>query len=538
MVGDKTKMKIKIIKKLDEMSGMSGSPGGISGFAGKVPEKDTGMIVEEEFPEGVHKKARYLQDKEGKPHDQAYAIAISMHKDGKLEEMYSTSGSKMLGAGIKHIDPTPEQEDERYDMNYINKGMQNYKPNRYFVENEEKKRKIKIKIRKNLEERCQKDYKTHKKRKTKKMFGKTYRNCVKTESMEAPSSELEAAKKAMLGYNIDIDKQIGRGMFGIVYYGISDEFGPVAVKQLERAEGIEEIKRYKEVDLARSKSSYVAKHFPKVYLVQDDAAKDPEYVYIVLEILGVEQGYQREVIDMLFRTSGTSQDSNKFSRPTGNKIFVLFSDEKTQNLVYQKFNRFFDSKLAFLKPVFDEYFSYFYDFVQNKKYSKKIGDSITDLPISKDFDVEYVMKSDMKLQRASINSVEKLKTRFKDNPWYLAFIAMQLKQLFKKDKELFNEFHIKIMTYWVDFYDKSTVMGTSDNEEDPNTPHDRNFYQTSGLPKQQSGLFKDSDSLKKAISDLKGLTKLQVRDLKADNTMVRPQTGDIVIVDLGLFKKT
>ena len=94
------------------------------------------------------------------------------------------------------------------------------------------------------------------------------------------------------------------------------------------------------------------------------------------------------------------------------------------------------------------------------------------------------------------------------------------------------------MTYWVDFYDKSTVMGTSDNEDDPNTPHDRNFYQTSGLPKQQSGLFKESDSLKKAISDLKRFAKLQVRDLKADNTMVRPQTGDIVIVDLGLFKKT
>lgn len=32
-----------------------------------------------------------------------------------------------------------------------------------------------------LNERCQKGYKTHEKRKTKKMFGKTYRNCVKAE---------------------------------------------------------------------------------------------------------------------------------------------------------------------------------------------------------------------------------------------------------------------------------------------------------------------------------------------------------------------
>ena len=46
------------------------------------------------------------------------------------------------------------------------------------------KRKIKIRIRKNLEERCQKGYKTHPTRKTKKMFGKTYRNCVKAEGKD------------------------------------------------------------------------------------------------------------------------------------------------------------------------------------------------------------------------------------------------------------------------------------------------------------------------------------------------------------------
>jgi len=173
-------MKIKINKKIQEMSSMGG--GSAQGFAGTVPEKDDEMIVEEEFPEKVHKKARYIQDNEGKPRDQAYAIAISMHKDGKLDEMYSTSGINMMGAGLKQIDPTPEQEDERYDMNYINKGLQNYKPNHYFTEEEQEKPKIKIKIRKNLKEKCQKGYKTHEKRKTKKMFGKTYRNCVKAEA--------------------------------------------------------------------------------------------------------------------------------------------------------------------------------------------------------------------------------------------------------------------------------------------------------------------------------------------------------------------
>jgi hypothetical protein len=38
-----------------------------------------------------------------------------------------------------------------------------------------------------LLERCQKGYKTHPKRKTKKMYGKTYRNCVKAEEGKDPA---------------------------------------------------------------------------------------------------------------------------------------------------------------------------------------------------------------------------------------------------------------------------------------------------------------------------------------------------------------
>jgi len=49
-------------------------------------EEGLELEEEKEFPEKVHKKARYIQDKEGKDRDQAYAIAISMYEDDKLEE--------------------------------------------------------------------------------------------------------------------------------------------------------------------------------------------------------------------------------------------------------------------------------------------------------------------------------------------------------------------------------------------------------------------------------------------------------------------
>ena len=62
---------------------------------------------------------------------------------------------------------------------------------------------MKIRIKKKLDERCQKGYKTHPKRKTKKMFGKQYRNCVKAEGKmsksyceETPCDEMGFSQRA------------------------------------------------------------------------------------------------------------------------------------------------------------------------------------------------------------------------------------------------------------------------------------------------------------------------------------------------------
>ena len=52
-----------------------------------------------------------------------------------------------------------------------------------------------------LEERCQKGYKTHPTRKTKKMYGKTYRNCIKAEGEEKSRHAKELAKNRKKGYS-------------------------------------------------------------------------------------------------------------------------------------------------------------------------------------------------------------------------------------------------------------------------------------------------------------------------------------------------
>ena len=141
MVRNKIKMKIRILKKqtLDEMSSMGG--GAVAGH-------------------------------------------VDNRKKEELDEMYSTAAIMGSGSGRIPSERSPEGHERYVRMRHEMQGLQNFKQNRYFAENEEKPTKIKIKIRKNLDEKCQKGYKTHPKRKTKKMFGKSYRNCIKAEAKD------------------------------------------------------------------------------------------------------------------------------------------------------------------------------------------------------------------------------------------------------------------------------------------------------------------------------------------------------------------
>ena len=112
-----------------------------------------------------------------------------------IHEMYSSAGIMGMGSGRIPAERSPEEHDRYVRMRHDMQGLKNFKQNRYFAEGEETERKIKIKIRRNLGERCQKGYKTHPTRKTKKMFGKTYRNCVKAEAKDPVSKEISKLMK-------------------------------------------------------------------------------------------------------------------------------------------------------------------------------------------------------------------------------------------------------------------------------------------------------------------------------------------------------
>jgi len=92
--------------------------------------------------------------------DDSYIVEYNPSSGEAMVYMHQDAGGDLAAAALKHLQDAERfrQEDAPYDQER-------------FPEPEEN----------DLEERCQKGYKTHPKRKTKKMYGKTYRNCVKAE---------------------------------------------------------------------------------------------------------------------------------------------------------------------------------------------------------------------------------------------------------------------------------------------------------------------------------------------------------------------
>jgi hypothetical protein len=133
----------------------------------KMTEQELKKVIQEELESVLNEKAKKTvgaeisaQMDKGKPHEKAVAIALSKEERGEV------------------------RADEAM--------------------NEEE-----------LDERCQKGYKTHEKRKTKKMYGKTYRNCVKAEQLELDEKKKRKKKKKKKAKKLDRCARIAKRKYKV-----------------------------------------------------------------------------------------------------------------------------------------------------------------------------------------------------------------------------------------------------------------------------------------------------------------------------------
>lgn len=340
-------------------------------------------------------------------------------------------------------------------------------------------------------------------------------------------------KHVMAKYDIDVGKQLGEGQYGKVYYGVSDEYGPVAIKMLSRgmpgtrhgASFNRELRNYQKVNDARSKSPYIAKHFPEVYYTDDKTV--PEFGFIVMEILDVLEGYQYETISNLFGGYNTAlapyEDEKEASgtfRSRANRMYVLFKNKKSQQNIIEDVGAAFYGIENIILPVVKRFFSDLDSYVGRVKDNNRSQQSLSFMMLSPKAE-EYLFNW--------VDGSEK--TMFKDAPWLLTLIVQQLEALQQADTSgtLFAQHHESVIRYWLEFIRKSSPIGLKDRDPRAYNPEDE------GAPDEQWQAFKEAASIKKGIGDLKKLAGIQVKDVHDKNVMVRPQTGDLVIMDLGLF---
>ena len=156
-------------------TGSSGGDFGGDGGGGDGKRDDKKMIKvrivknleEKKKKDPVSKEISKLRDK-GVKQDQAVAIALSMDERGELDEKFSKSERAKRAKKCNNPKGFTMKQFCKNQKTRSKKGER---------KNEELE----------LEERCQKGYKTHPTRKTKKMFGKSYRNCVKAEEGKDPA---------------------------------------------------------------------------------------------------------------------------------------------------------------------------------------------------------------------------------------------------------------------------------------------------------------------------------------------------------------
>ena len=171
----------------------------LDGFAGDLDEIITEEI-EEFLQEKKRKKKKKKKKKKGKRDacyhkvKSRYAVWPSAYASGALVKCRKV-GAKNWGNKSKKTneDTAPGNEKKNFRERKLTKPE--YKKKKEIAaavkrDNpdmpDEKRYAISTATAKKVAERCQKGYKTHPTRKTKKMFGRTYRNCVKAEEGKDP----------------------------------------------------------------------------------------------------------------------------------------------------------------------------------------------------------------------------------------------------------------------------------------------------------------------------------------------------------------
>ena len=320
---------------------------------------------------------------------------------------------------------------------------------------------------------------------------------------------------------------ISKGLYGSVYRGTWDDNDGVehAIKVMPAGNGKEEAKIYKTISDARKNNKLIAKHFPRVDMARFDSQRG--LVLIVMEILEDDPN-ARSVIQDIFGQGEVgrfrpdlSLDDMDVQKNIGKRANLMITDEKTKQMVLDKMLYFAPNRQEEIKRNMMN-ISFrgvkrqpkIYKTV-NRQY--KTGSKLFEL-------LDVLMEDLMYKDKGKLMGAEAFS-------FAIRFIYECMKAWEKDFDEgfdvLFKEIEPAIEDF-INLYRQWTPVGI--------VPKGSGFLQ--GAPPESQGAgYPGVKSILKAIEELEAITGLEARDMHDRNILVRPETKDIVIVDVGMFSQ-
>ena len=337
----------------------------------------------------------------------------------------------------------------------------------------------------------------------------------------------------------ELTKLLGQGMYGKVYAAYDPNDKEVAIKIVSpESPGGEnavdrELSNYWMMQKAREQSKMVAKHFPEVY---EKPFKENRYGFIVMEMLVSGGDESVEISDLFGGSEGVipaEKDLVAYGayKDLSRRLFAFFDDTSKRNAFVNNLFKGIDIESIQDQPTKDS-------LKKSLSDMKSVGDlwrGRYDASRSEKGKEMYLravskMESLVPFQHQNLIMDFETKKELTSNLWlYYTFLKM-LKVLKQNVDEYVYESYVGTVTEnFINLIRRASPIPIHNRPE-------KRREKSAGAPGEMAGISDQARSLRAALEEAEKITGLAARDMHDQNAMFRPLGGDIVIVDLGLFK--
>jgi len=343
---------------------------------------------------------------------------------------------------------------------------------------------------------------------------------------ETASSSQETIKSKIKELGYKLEKKLGEGQYGTVYLVTKNntEYALKVVGENPNDQDAQqrEVENYKKVQMARVKNPLIAKHFPKTILAQVIDG----YGYIVMEKL--EFGSGSFIIDDMFQGAEATipADREQQHKSMAKKAYQVLTNEKSRNALLDSMFTLFVLPEEVEQEIQGEMEVVTYlnrgDLGSEKPESEEqLIKMAADIIPPAAYEYIFNIKSGDTPQAGDLRAV------YYFNPGLLVFLLKALNTVKKIQPQQYMRTEYSAVVEFANFLRQAS----------PVPLHYKHKYgKGSGASEPVAGAFKEATSIRQALDALEKEAGLVGRDMHDQNAMIRPRTGDIVIVDLGLFR--